>query len=822
MRVKRGEYGAAPKCKDGEEREVAEKTRRDSVIVWYDSAAMRIGIFRMVYVNRASDNYYVAEILVKLVNYVFPADHENWNSAHLCLICRQQIRQRDQGNSERLLDDFQRQRDSAVFGADEGDGVLAWSAAVNRSWEQVRIPAKLKQLKAVHDIENTFEINVRKKSLLLPGYILKAALNDMRPLREGWTSVGTPRPRSRSEGAIRATLTRTPSALIAPTRKACSVSVVTLYCACEPHSERGGIRRSAGFLKDFPFPPPFHSRRCSVLISFHLIGCQDLDKTRYIAEEELPPPPSPPQVKEVTSLDGVPRPASADRILVDVDVPRDALHQVSAPLPICTALTLTRTAETRGTVEVPEESKACVRKNRDGYHHEFKVKKHIRRGICIWRKHLRESLETLPVTLLRVTFLQDPNPSRISREENYDCEGDWMGGGEREIPEKTHRPTASSGTIPTCESPLTRPGIEPGSPWWEASGLAAQPPQPSLTFVMSYTRSFGGETTGLLVEMMKCYVKAICIRNLNAWHFVESGLQVSSLQLGSIWRTRCELDFSRMGTKIFPPLFPVAEPCKLNFRQRANDTAWPKQVSVVIKVVVSFGLTVVYMLMARQRELSEFERGMIVGARRMGHSISEAVGDFQYFTFHSVTCTGNIHINALRSTVDSTVAVQSYLIVIGGGWIEFSVLTELEHLLKSQPHSMQEVSEIVHLLTARHRAQRLTWAREVADWTLEDWKHVAWSYESRCRLFRVDSRVQDGGGSVMVWGVLTWHGMGPLVHLPTKLKGNCYKTLLGNHLQPFMDISFPDNDGKFQRGNAPSHRAVDVNEWFEEHSVEFQ
>ncbi|XP_068081834.1 uncharacterized protein [Anabrus simplex] len=40
-------------------------------------------------------------------------------------------------------------------------------------------------------------------------------------------------------------------------------------------------------------------------------------KTRYSADEELPPPPSPPQLKEVSSLDGVPRPTSAERILVD-------------------------------------------------------------------------------------------------------------------------------------------------------------------------------------------------------------------------------------------------------------------------------------------------------------------------------------------------------------------------------------------------------------------------------------------------------------------------------------------------------------------------
>ncbi|KAJ8888484.1 hypothetical protein PR048_007975 [Dryococelus australis] len=48
----------------------------------------------------------------------------------------------------------------------------------------------------------------------------------------------------------------------------------------------------------------------------------------------------------------------------------------------------------------------------------------------------------------------------------------------REIPEKTRRPTASSGAIPTCENPVTQPGSEPDSPWWEASVLIAQPPWP--------------------------------------------------------------------------------------------------------------------------------------------------------------------------------------------------------------------------------------------------------------------------------------------------------------------------------------------------------
>ncbi|KAJ8888796.1 hypothetical protein PR048_008288 [Dryococelus australis] len=55
------------------------------------------------------------------------------------------------------------------------------------------------------------------------------------------------------------------------------------------------------------------------------------------------------------------------------------------------------------------------------------------------------------------------------------------GRGKREIPKKIRRPVVSFGTIPTCEKPgATPPGIEPGSPSWEASGLTTKPPGPQV------------------------------------------------------------------------------------------------------------------------------------------------------------------------------------------------------------------------------------------------------------------------------------------------------------------------------------------------------
>ncbi|GFX99997.1 transposable element Tcb2 transposase [Trichonephila clavipes] len=88
----------------------------------------------------------------------------------------------------------------------------------------------------------------------------------------------------------------------------------------------------------------------------------------------------------------------------------------------------------------------------------------------------------------------------------------------------------------------------------------------------------------------------------------------------------------------------------------------------------------------------------------------------------------------------------------------------------------------VPLLTARHIVLRLAWDRQHRHWTVDNWKYVAWSDESRFQLNRADGRVrvwrqphesldptcqqravQAVGSSVMVWGVFSRRDMGPLI-----------------------------------------------------------
>ncbi|GBN76464.1 hypothetical protein AVEN_751-1 [Araneus ventricosus] len=49
----------------------------------------------------------------------------------------------------------------------------------------------------------------------------------------------------------------------------------------------------------------------------------------------------------------------------------------------------------------------------------------------------------------------------------------------------------------------------------------------------------------------------------------------------------------------------------------------------------------------------------------------------------------------------------------------------------------------VPLLTALHKALLLSWARQHYHWTVDDWKHVTWSDESRFQLYRTDARSME-------------------------------------------------------------------------------
>jgi len=79
--------------------------------------------------------------------------------------------------------------------------------------------------------------------------------------------------------------------------------------------------------------------------------------------------------------------------------------------------------------------------------------------------------------------------------------------------------------------------------------------------------------------------------------------------------------------------------------------------------------------------------------------------------------------------------------------------------------------------------------------------------------------VQAGGGGVIVWGMFSWHTLGPLVPI-----GHCYATaylsIVFDHVHPFMATMCPSSDDYFQQDNAPRHKAQIISNWFLEHDNE--
>ncbi len=56
------------------------------------------------------------------------------------------------------------------------------------------------------------------------------------------------------------------------------------------------------------------------------------------------------------------------------------------------------------------------------------------------------------------------------------------------------------------------------------------------------------------------------------------------------------------------------------------------------------------------------------------------------------------------------------------------------------------------------------------------------------------STVQAGDG-VMMWGIFSWHTLGPLVPIEHYLNTTFYLSIVADHVHPFMTSVYPSSDG---------------------------
>ncbi len=129
-----------------------------------------------------------------------------------------------------------------------------------------------------------------------------------------------------------------------------------------------------------------------------------------------------------------------------------------------------------------------------------------------------------------------------------------------------------------------------------------------------------------------------------------------------------------------------------------------------------------------------------------------------------------------------------------------------ERINTSNPEAdglQQQKTTRVPLLSAKNRKQRLQLTQAHQNWTIEDWKNVAWSDESRFLLQHSEGRVriwskdhesmdpsclvstvQAGCGVGMVWGIFSWHTLGPLVPIEHRLNATAYLSIVATMFIP--------------------------------------
>lgn len=142
-------------------------------------------------------------------------------------------------------------------------------------------------------------------------------------------------------------------------------------------------------------------------------------------------------------------------------------------------------------------------------------------------------------------------------------------------------------------------------------------------------------------------------------------------------------------------------------------------------------------------------------------------------------------------------------------------------------------------ITRGNATRRLQWCTERRHWTLEQWKSILWSDESRYQLWQSDGRVwvwrmpgerylQDcvvptvkfGGGGILVWSCFSWYGLGPLVSMHGNMTAEQYEAVLDNYALPTLWQYFGNGPYLFQQDNAPCHTAHVITTWFEAMDVE--
>jgi transposase len=133
----------------------------------------------------------------------------------------------------------------------------------------------------------------------------------------------------------------------------------------------------------------------------------------------------------------------------------------------------------------------------------------------------------------------------------------------------------------------------------------------------------------------------------------------------------------------------------------------------------------------------------------------------------------------------------------------------------------------------------MEFVKRYESWTIEDWKKVLWSDETKINRIgsdgrqycwkrgksglldqHVDPTLKHGGGSIMIWGCMTWKGVGEMCKIQGIMDSKVYCEILELYLKKTMKNHRLVNENfYFQQDNDPKHTSHLAQQWFENNNI---
>jgi transposase len=143
-------------------------------------------------------------------------------------------------------------------------------------------------------------------------------------------------------------------------------------------------------------------------------------------------------------------------------------------------------------------------------------------------------------------------------------------------------------------------------------------------------------------------------------------------------------------------------------------------------------------------------------------------------------------------------------------------------------------------LTAARKKTRLAWAKKYRSWTVDDWKRVIFSDETKINRLGSDGRrwtwvkkgealrdhnvnhaYKHGGGNLKLWSCISAHGPGYITKIEGSMNSDLYIQIIDEDYRASLEEFNVDSENViFQQDNDPKHTSKKTEKWLKENNIQ--